>query len=312
MSTQTSSLKTKPEVQHSPVKHTTMLVTPKMAQRWLDEAAANGDHNRKSSSTHVATLARAMSSGHWLRTHQGLAFSKTGRFLDGWHRCKACVLSNTAFSTVVSTGLDNVSMEGIDLSARGRNTANLLEMSGEPSSVQLSTVLGFLFQYSNGSIGSSVQGGGKGSGVSYERTAMLDRFPVARESVKFVSSSEVLRRAFAANATLHAIASLNGSRKEVETFLTQVASGVGMVAHTGVHEWNRKLTLGSKHHLWGRSQFRLALAIKCFNAYMENRAVRNLSWKFTEDYPKLVNDKIHMSVLVADPAPPGLPFLIPD
>jgi hypothetical protein len=288
-----------------------MLVTPAMAKRWLDESAMNGDHNRKSSSAHIVTLARAMRSGHWLKTHQGLAFSKTGRFLDGWHRCKACILANTPFTTLVSTGLDDTAMSGIDLSARVRNTANLLEMSGEVSSVQLSTVLGFLFQYANGTIGTNIQGGGKGaSGASYERAAMLERYPGVRTSVKFVSSSEVLRRAFAANAALHAIATLNGRGEEVETFLTQAASGVGMKDHTGVYEWNKKLTLGSKNHLWGRSQYRLALAIKCFNAFLEDKPLRNLSWKFTEDYPKVLNDTVHASLpLTADP--PGAPYLVP-
>jgi hypothetical protein len=62
-------------------------VTPAMAAAWLKTNTVN----RRFRQAHARTLAAEMISGQWRLTHQGIAFGKSGRLVDGQHRLDAIV-----------------------------------------------------------------------------------------------------------------------------------------------------------------------------------------------------------------------------
>lgn len=57
-------------------------VTPAMARRWLE----HNTENRRIRPWAIKGFHDAWKRGEWRTTHQGVAFSKTGRLLDGQHR----------------------------------------------------------------------------------------------------------------------------------------------------------------------------------------------------------------------------------
>lgn len=79
----------------------TITVTPEMATDWLER----NENNRILSQHRVRRYAEDMKSGNWEVTGDAIRFSKSGKLLDGQHRLWACVEANTAFPTVVYTGL---------------------------------------------------------------------------------------------------------------------------------------------------------------------------------------------------------------
>jgi hypothetical protein len=77
------------------------MVTPEMARVFL---ASNLD-NRNKRGWWVSGLASMIKRGEWIPTHQGVAFSKSGKLIDGQHRLEAIVESNTSVEMLVVTGV---------------------------------------------------------------------------------------------------------------------------------------------------------------------------------------------------------------
>lgn len=74
-----------------------MEVTPDMASKWLEK----NEGNRKMRQARAASWARAILADKWMLTHQGIAFSESGRLLDGQHRLEAITLANKPITTAV-------------------------------------------------------------------------------------------------------------------------------------------------------------------------------------------------------------------
>lgn len=87
-----------------------------MARKWLQE---NTD-NRPLRPSVVTTLLTAYKRGEWKVTHQGIAFSKSGRLLDGQHRLSfiADLPTGAAVPMNVSHGLSDNSFDALDIGVK--------------------------------------------------------------------------------------------------------------------------------------------------------------------------------------------------
>ncbi len=92
------------------MKTSTVTITPTMASDWLKKNTAN----RSIRESHVDYLANQIKEGHWKLTHQGLAFAKGGRLLDGQHRLAAIVKAGKPVQMMVSLDLDETIFKVID------------------------------------------------------------------------------------------------------------------------------------------------------------------------------------------------------
>ena len=99
-------------------------VTPSMAARWLE----GNTHNRPINQGHVERLACEMKSGRWRLTHQGLAFSSSGRLLDGQHRLWAIVMADVPVKTRVFFNEPAENIECYD-GGLARNNADRMSLS---------------------------------------------------------------------------------------------------------------------------------------------------------------------------------------
>jgi hypothetical protein len=84
-------------------------VTPEWALHQLEVLQKAVDagtfRNRPVSKTRVTQYAKDMKRGHWLLTHQGLAFDTAGNLLDGQHRLWAVIESGATIDMMVTFGL---------------------------------------------------------------------------------------------------------------------------------------------------------------------------------------------------------------
>ena len=78
-------------------KPAVMTITPQIAQEW----ATLNTRNRPVRYAKVAQFARDMKAGRWHMTGDPIQFGISGRLLNGQHRLWACIMSDTAFETVV-------------------------------------------------------------------------------------------------------------------------------------------------------------------------------------------------------------------
>lgn len=75
-----------------------MLVTPEMAEKWLE----GNTHNRHVRDSVVARYQRDMEQGRWLLTHECIAFDHSGTLIDGQHRLYACWYSGKAIPFMIA------------------------------------------------------------------------------------------------------------------------------------------------------------------------------------------------------------------
>ena len=79
----------------------TVMITPKMARDFLSNNVGNRDL-RKSV---VKDFSEALKRGEWRISHQGVAFSTSGRLLDGQHRLSAIAETGISAPMVIARGV---------------------------------------------------------------------------------------------------------------------------------------------------------------------------------------------------------------
>ena len=99
------------------------LITPERAQKLLDSVIVN----RSFKVNNLNKIKKAISTGNFLPTHQGIAIDEDGHMFDGSHRCKAIVETGIATELFVVYNAPNVA--AID-SGVGRSEKDQLYMSG--------------------------------------------------------------------------------------------------------------------------------------------------------------------------------------
>lgn len=114
------------------MKTEVQIITPKIARQLLER---NTD-NRPARSTHVETLRLAFQRGEYRMTHQGVAFDKAGRLLDGQHRLMAIAECHDgmSFPMMVTTDVEEGVYKLLDTGLR-RSPSDLLGISQGLASV---------------------------------------------------------------------------------------------------------------------------------------------------------------------------------
>ncbi len=92
------------------IKSEMILVTPEMATQFL----AFNEQNRRVRAGWGDYLAYSIRSGEWKATHQGIAFSDSGRLIDGQHRMMAIVKADIPVNVMVTYGLPDDAFTVID------------------------------------------------------------------------------------------------------------------------------------------------------------------------------------------------------
>lgn len=101
-----------------------VVVTPSQAKKWLER---NTD-NRHITPSVVGGLADAIRRGEWILSHQGIAFGKDGKLLDGQHRLLAILEANLAVKMAVTWDVDNEAFKVMDIGKK-RTVSDILNVS---------------------------------------------------------------------------------------------------------------------------------------------------------------------------------------
>lgn len=115
-------------------------ITPGLAKEWL---VANIG-NRPIRNGHVHTLGEEMTAGQWKTTHQGIAFSQSGRLLDGQHRLAAIIATGWPCEMMVFVNLPDDIFGALDRGKR-RTHADLLH--DDPRIVEPCTWIARVLRY---------------------------------------------------------------------------------------------------------------------------------------------------------------------
>ena len=89
-------------------------IDPKLAQEYL---ALNIDHNRSPMNDRIERMARDMRNGDWIATADPIKFNAEGRLIDGQHRLRSVMASNTTQRFLVARDIAEDAVYVIDTGA---------------------------------------------------------------------------------------------------------------------------------------------------------------------------------------------------
>ncbi len=102
------------------ITHEIKVITPAMAIAFLEHTNTG---NRRLRLWWAEALASSIRRGEWITTHQGIAFTKSGRLIDGQHRIKAIALANKSVEISVFKGVPDEAFSVIDVGVK-RSTSD--------------------------------------------------------------------------------------------------------------------------------------------------------------------------------------------
>lgn len=112
-------------------------ITPELAKEIL--AIANQD-NRPLKKDHIKMLTTSLKNDEWMLNGESIAFSESGRLLDGQHRLTACVNSGKSFQTIVITGIEDEAAFGTIDIGKPRSVTDLMKLQGLPKAPLFSAI----------------------------------------------------------------------------------------------------------------------------------------------------------------------------
>lgn len=122
--------------------HSIELIEPNKALEYLKRNAGN----RPLKDAVVRRLIKAIKSGHWQLTHQGIAFDEDGALIDGQHRLSAIARAGVPVRMVVFRGVPRRAFTVIDSNAP-RSASDHIALRGYKSPVSLAACLRLQWQY---------------------------------------------------------------------------------------------------------------------------------------------------------------------
>lgn len=267
-----------------------MTITPAMARQWL----SSNTSNRPISARIAASLAREIKEGKWLVNGDTIRFNTEGNLIDGQHRLRAVMDSNTSIQSWVAFNVPDEAYVTIDRNRR-RTMADDLAVMGELNGRDLSTALTLLYGWEVGSI-NALRSKLRIANIN-AIMPILDANPGLRDSVsRFANGntgpriSKVMSRGMA--AFLHYLFSQK-DRDLADHFFNQLETGHNLEGTEPVYILRERLREVKSKGMRLNNPAIITLAVKAWNATRENKPMQRLHipqdviWSF-DAIPKIV------------------------
>lgn len=263
-------------------------ITPERAA----EILTRNDGNRRIAAAVLDKYARDMEAGNWALNGQTIKIGKTGRLLDGQHRCAAAVKARRGFDAIVVEGLDDSVFDTFDLGAR-RAIGDILIDRNEHNTSTLAATLRQLWLLNNGLL----QYRAVSPSVS-ELLDTLESHPEIRDSVRLSSR---IRDVIAPSigCALHYLFS-RVDRARADEFTLRLGDGLHL-NETGNPIWKLRKRLQDDRASRKREMSdaeKAAIAIKAWNAFFRGESIGTLKWQNAgprkEDFPQIAG--LHTSL----------------
>ena len=252
-----------------------LLVTPEMAGEWL----TRNPHNRNESPKRIRRYARDMSAGRWMLTHQPIAFDEQDDLLDGQNRLQALLRSNTSQEFLVVRGAPRESFYVVD-TGKPRNFADALTIRGESNARLLAASTNILWRITEG------RENGNPASDNPDTPRALEFFEPNAEGLR-----AAMKPAHHVYYYLHGPHSAYGGlyhlfatihQEDADLYYERLAVGTHMEAGDPILALRNNILAVTRSADTKFSVDRIytaALMIKAWNAYRQNRSVRQLAWK---------------------------------
>lgn len=254
------------------------LITPEIARDYLKANTAN----RPMSNVHIERIAQQMAKGQFILNGESIIFSDEGVLMQGQHRLAACIKSNTSFQTVVVRGIPYNAFFTLD-SGRARSISDVFAIQGIPDYSKMSSIVNSYIRLHTGI--NSYTGRESMKNLMSTKKDIFDVYQRHIElftEIKLFSNRcydklRLLKMAEIGGIMAYLIIDLKHPQDFVESFFTMLFFNSN-VNNEAVNILRTKLIndLASERRM--TPKYKLSIIIKCWNAYVENKEVKVLSY----------------------------------
>jgi hypothetical protein len=203
-------------------------ITPMLARHLLSCSGGN----RSIKQAKIMSYARDMAAGNWKLNGETVIINDAGVLIDGHHRLKACIESDTAFQSVVVRGGDVGSEKTIDMGA-SRTLADVLSFQGEKNGNALVAAINAAVSIRNGRPRSA-------NLSSTEILDFLEEHPLSRE-FSADGTRKSLPRVGAVICGIGIVAQHLGQSDQYQDFLSVLQTGIPAYAGCPAHALRERI-----------------------------------------------------------------------
>ena len=267
-------------------KSTVETITPQVARKYLE----SNTKNRRVRSKTVQFYAKQMAEGEWDLTGEPIIFSKDGVLLNGQHRLYACIEADTPFDTFVIRGAPDGSFAKIDQNVP-RQAGDIVGRAGYAQSMRKASAARIAMAVLE-----------QEDSPNSDRPRLNTKIPHA-DILEFVEQHDdilseachVVRRDDGASICkppglfvgLYAVFALK-NKKRAREFFEQLVSGEVLEREDPASRLRAVLISSlSQPNVKRKKQWILAVTIKAWNYYLQDRTVKQLKFSEGEKWPKI-------------------------
>lgn len=256
-------------------------ISPDMAKKWLNNTP---EQFRKLNTERAKRIAEHITSGRWEENGETIKISREGRILDGQHRLYACTVANQPIrSLVVYEVTDTVFVD----TGKARSASELLQHNGYANATTLAATAKWQWLYENGKITDS---GERAVASPDEILRIVKKHPTLLNAIATARQCDTI-----CNTTPVAFAYYQFSQRDpdlADLFISCLSTGLNLKNNDAVYILRQQFIKDTKSTKKMQTIHRLALIVKAWNAWRQNRTVSNLVWRrigpTAEDFPEIL------------------------
>lgn len=245
-------------------------VTPAMATA-LEATSSNV---RNLSVNIVDQYARDMKNKHWEPNGEPLMVDEDGRLLNGFHRCRACIVAQTPFDTYIITGLPRRT-KTFDLGYK-RTHGQLLKISGEHYGNFLAATARLLWKYQRGP---RVLLDNRARPTMHDVFELIEANPELRTSVELCCGSFQKAGRLCRSSSIPSFIHFLGGKKHPEKatdFIEKIHRGMEPSSDDPAYRLRERLIEWQQMRVRASQIQYLGLWIPAWNAYAKGKTMRTL------------------------------------
>jgi hypothetical protein len=255
--------------------------TPEKASKVLKDS---NTHNRKVTEGHVKALADQMRQGAWL-PGTSIMFGAKNILLDGQHRLRAVVASNTSQFFVVVRGASLATQLVID-TGKKRSLAEQLSLGGVANPTTTAGALRPYYKYKSGHDAANIFAGSyKKDVIAPTYPMLIDLYETNKEEVtEAVEVGIKLARKIPVGAVLGAFmfwALSEIDKDDAVDFFQKLQDGTNLASNDPIYVLRERIRKDKEHSTGiNVSQYvTFAYTIKAWNAYREGRSITRIHYR---------------------------------
>lgn len=267
---------------------TVMLVTPAMAQDWLDNRNL---HNRRKSNVTARKYVKAIRANRWKCTHEGIAFDRDGFLIDGQHRLMAIVQTGVSLKLFVIPFVEGMDGDtfGVLNSGNRRQAAQMLHFPGSAAAAAAAKILGVVDDSFDD--GTHVTGGVVATNAENDEVLdVVDNWP---ELPLLTAQTSAAYRGSLVPQSIHLAVLAQASRtpyaSRIGSWIDGLVDGVGLGEQDSRRLVNKRFVRSGKefNDATGRA-LGYRLLVKSWNAYALDKPMGRLQASLKEPVPEVV------------------------